>query len=323
MITPEESRAIYYVRPLSMMAIVLCHLCQSYGNRWAFIFNAGVQVFLVLSGYLYGKKDIVDWKAWGMGRIKRVYVPVFILLLVALPFYLFFARDSFNAVGYSINFSSLQGFPFTLGGVTLVPGLRHLWFITAIMLAYLSIPLLQYLKKYSDLLIPPLILGVLLCYSFVPMRYVFILSWIYLYAIGYLLANVRWRLVYEWGALVVFVLITFFVSWDHILSYFNPLGRLFHDVAGVFLVVWGIKLFSVSSVKCVPPFVKILDKYSFDIFLIHYLLLTGPFSMAQLTPNRAVNITLFILMTAALTYLFVCLQNLLKKKSFLYEDKPH
>lgn len=309
MITPEESRAIYYIRPLSMLAIVVCHICQSYNNRWAFLFNIGVQVFLVLSGYLYGKKNIVDWKKWCIGRIKRVYLPMFLLLVIAFPIYMFFARDSFNIFGYSINYLNFQGIPFVIGGVDLIPGLRHLWFITAIMFAYLITPILQRLKDYSDVALPFLLLTVAFGYLFIPMRYMFLLSWSFLYAIGYMIANVRLRRIYEIGILVFFIVLAFYVKWDHILNYFSPVGRLFHDVAGVFFVVWGIRLFSTKLFTKIPSFVVFFDKYSFDIFLVHYILFVGPFSMAYLTANMFLNIFLFIIVTAFLTFLFVLMQN--------------
>ena len=99
------------------------------------------------------------------------------------------------------------------------------------------------------------------------------------------------------------------MKWDHILNYFSPVGRLLHDVAGVFFVVWGIRLFSTKLFTKIPSFVVFFDKYSFDIFLVHYILFVGPFSMAYLTANMFLNIFLFIIVTAFLTYLFVLMQN--------------
>ena len=37
-----------------MVSIVTCHFMQSLGNHWAWVFNIGVQVFLLMSGFLYG-----------------------------------------------------------------------------------------------------------------------------------------------------------------------------------------------------------------------------------------------------------------------------
>lgn len=116
MIPETESNAIKYIRVGSMLAIVLCHLLQAYSNRWAFVFNIGVQVFLALSGYLYGRKIISNWRQWGMGRVKRVYTPMFLFLIIVLPLYLVFHREVFSWKAYALNFLNLQGIPFAVGG---------------------------------------------------------------------------------------------------------------------------------------------------------------------------------------------------------------
>lgn len=115
-ILENESRAIKYIRVGSMLAIVICHILQSYTNRWAFVFNIGVQVFLVLSGYLYGKKIVTNWKQWALGRVKRVYVPMFLFLIIVLPLYLIFHREVFSWKPYALNYLNLQGIPFVRGG---------------------------------------------------------------------------------------------------------------------------------------------------------------------------------------------------------------
>ena len=99
-----------------MLAIIICHVLQVYANRWAYVFNMGVQVFLTLSGYLYGKRIISNWKSWSIGRIKRVYVPMFMFLIAVLPFYLFFHKEVFSWKAYGLNYLNLQGIPFVMGG---------------------------------------------------------------------------------------------------------------------------------------------------------------------------------------------------------------
>ena len=41
-----------------MLLIVACHYLQYYNNGLAWWLNVGVQVFFVISGYLYGIRDI-------------------------------------------------------------------------------------------------------------------------------------------------------------------------------------------------------------------------------------------------------------------------
>lgn len=84
-----ESNAIVMVRAFAMLSIIICHLFQCYGfYQFSSIFNIGVQVFLVLSGYLYGRKTITDWEAWALKRARKLYIPTLLIFLLAIPFYL-------------------------------------------------------------------------------------------------------------------------------------------------------------------------------------------------------------------------------------------
>ena len=78
-INKEHFYSISLLRMVAMLSIVSCHIFQYYGNFLAWWFNVGVQIFLCISGYLYGQKDI--------GEITAFYV----LCGIALT-YLFMKR---------------------------------------------------------------------------------------------------------------------------------------------------------------------------------------------------------------------------------------
>ena len=65
MINEYSSRAITIVRVGAMLAIVIHHFLSCYNNMAMHVFNIGVQVFLALSGFLYGNKLITSWTVWG------------------------------------------------------------------------------------------------------------------------------------------------------------------------------------------------------------------------------------------------------------------
>ncbi len=50
----SESVAISYLRAISVLLIIVCHICQSYDTGWEYILNIGVQIFFILSGLLHG-----------------------------------------------------------------------------------------------------------------------------------------------------------------------------------------------------------------------------------------------------------------------------
>lgn len=49
---------ISFVRMISTLMIVSCHICQYFGHILAWWLNCGVQVFLFMSGFLYGGKRV-------------------------------------------------------------------------------------------------------------------------------------------------------------------------------------------------------------------------------------------------------------------------
>ena len=49
---------ISIIRILATIGIVLCHILQEYGNPLANWLNVNVQIFLFMSGFLYGNKTI-------------------------------------------------------------------------------------------------------------------------------------------------------------------------------------------------------------------------------------------------------------------------
>lgn len=317
MISENESRVIKYIRVGSMLAIVICHILQSYANRWAFVFNIGVQVFLVLSGYLYGKKIVTNWKKWAVRRVRRVYVPMFLFLIIVLPLYLFFHREIFSWKAYALNYLNLQGIPFVMGG-GMLQGIRHLWFITAIMFAYFSTPILQWLSKYADWLFPILLLCVGVSYLLAPGSFVFAASWVFLYAIGYLYNHLNKKRIYDIGLVLLEIALIVMIALDFniVEAYFHPLNRVFHDVSGVFLVIIGIRVLSRMKIKNIPNIVELFDKYSFHVFIVHYFFVIGPFSLAHITPYIIVNILCIIAATFVATFLFVKLNNLANRLVF-------
>lgn len=308
-ISENESIALSYIRICAVSLIVLCHFCQAYDNRWAYVLNVGVQIFIALSGFLYGHKNIDNWKLWYKKRFIKLYIPVFIFLTLSLPFYYIIHRETFNVLGMLCNYCNLQGFPFVLGGVELIPGTRHLWFLTAIALCYLSTPFLQVLKNNANVLFPILCVLLLMSYKLFPGTYAFIVSWILLYSIGYMYACLsnKYSILYLLLITVALIAILMFVHWDNMLAYFDKYGRLFHDLLGCLILFGGFKfLCSLKNIR-LNSFLSLIDKYSYHIYIIHYFFLIGPFSLAHITHNNYINILIatatIIMFTTLLVYL--------------------
>ena len=136
-ISKEESNAISIVRVLAMFSIVICHFFQAYDNWLAFRFNIGVQIFFVLSGYLYGHKEVDKWIPWFIGRFKKLYIPCFLYCLIATTILILTTNQSFSIFSIK-NYIAISA----------INGIDHLWFMKAIFLCYLTTPILQFFRKY-------------------------------------------------------------------------------------------------------------------------------------------------------------------------------
>ncbi len=311
--TETESKSLVWIRSLAMLSIVVCHLFQAYHNVWADVFNIGVQVFLVMSGYLYGYKVIDNWKDWGKKRIKKVYIPYLVFLILVIPFYALFHEEAMKWKVLPFYFVNLQGFRFLYGGAfARIEGLRHVWFITAIMCAYMATPFLQRLRKYSAVALPLLIATIAVAYFATPsLRYVFVLSWFYLYAIGYLFVNLenKWRSFYLVLAAIVILILFSSISGNDFLHPYDYRYRLIHDIVGVFVVIVGVYLLSLIKNLKTPKVIEILDKYSYYIFIVHFIIMCGPFSLSTVTSNTALNVIIMLSASALVTWLFSIIMN--------------
>ena len=124
------------IRVISMVLIVTCHIFQYYGFKMAFWLNVGVQLFFILSGFLYGAKDIHDFKSFWTKKIYHIIIPYEIVVVVFfIVFTIFDKMPKVLDILYYI--SATQAFN------TSITPIAHLWFMSYILLFYLLIPFLQ------------------------------------------------------------------------------------------------------------------------------------------------------------------------------------
>lgn len=115
MISSAESNSIKYLRSLALIMIVLCHLFQAFGNRWAWVLNVGVQIFFVISGFLYGSMYIENYAKWGGRRFVKLYLPYAIYIVIVMPLYSYVYGYDYFIKSIIVHLSLLQGFG-KLGG---------------------------------------------------------------------------------------------------------------------------------------------------------------------------------------------------------------
>lgn len=291
-ISQSESKAISLLRVIAMGTIVVCHLLQGYDNPYCYLFNIGVQVFLAISGYLYGCKTIQSWKPWFVTRLKKLYVPYLLFFLVCIPFYYWRAVEEISLSKIVLYIFDLQGLVPHWG----IKGLGHLWFMSAIAICYLITPLLQYSRKFAFTL--PLLLIVAILEFFLIRFAEWQFSWLFVYALAYQYANVNNRgrntIVVFMGALFLWSLMA--ISWNDILH--NGLwNQWLHISSGVLAVILVITLAKCQNFSFANQALKVADRYSYEIYITHHIFILGPFSILFLFKYTVINVVLILLLT--------------------------
>ncbi|MBQ3658507.1 MAG: acyltransferase [Bacteroidales bacterium] len=301
-LTKQESSAISHLRVLAMLSIVTCHFLQALNNQWAWVLNIGVQIFLFMSGFLYGHKHIDNWLNWFEKRITRVYIPFLLFFIAVIPLYAFSKLISFkNIVSYILD---LQWFT---GGVK---GLGHLWFLTAIAICYAITPVLQWSKKIGNHLIWLSVIAVISILVLHPPFYNHLL-WIALYVFGYYIATTEKyeRSIFLVLAIGVMVWLLTDFSWDKMINMDCTWSITFHITGAVIIFFVGLLLFNLLKIEQTTKPVKILDKYSFQIYIVHHIIIMQPFSMLNITENIVFNIGIILLYIAFYTFVLTIISN--------------
>ena len=292
---------------VATIMIILCHLCQFYGNELHCWFDVGVQIFLCMSGYLFGKKvsPEIDGFDFYKKRFVKILVDYYVTILLAMVLELLFVPSSVSAKGM-------------MGAILLyrqMEGGGHLWYIPYILLCYLLTPFLvrffSRFQKESSLFFSIVI--ALLVSNYVDYAFFnyFNPAWINCYLIGLFLGFCE-----EKGRLQLFRLMERLLFLGCLIL--NPLQiylqyRLHRDMNGGFLfyliktnahMLLGCTLF--LGMQWVFHFWKmdrmhrvldLVDQYSYDIYLTHHFLIIGPLSLMEVTDSPVVNILLVLLLT--------------------------
>lgn len=299
------SNSVSYVRVAALFAIIICHMMQALDNKWAWVMNIGVQVFLFISGFLYGHMNASSWLGWYKRRFYRIYIPFIQVVFLYILVYLLCATKT---LALSRIFSYVVASHWFNGWI---PGIEHLWFITAILMCYMTTPVLQSLKSIH---IPVLFLifGFSLYELFVVKYDIKVFIPLFIYAFGFFYASFKgwWKygIISLLCALSVFLL--WQLTWEDILDHGSLMNQVFHTYCGITISVILVELFSnVLKVGVLNRFVSFFDKHSYEIYLVHHPFIIGPFSLIGLTPFVILNISAILGLTFIMAFLLKRLVN--------------
>lgn len=306
---------ISLIRMISMMIIVACHILQGLGNRWAFWVNVGVQIFLFISGYLYGKKEASNVLSFYKSRFIKILLPCSTLSII-----IFFAEYLFLGKTYT--------WKTTLGGILgfgafyeNAPALSHTWFVGYILICYTLIPVLQKIFSKEKTFRQNLLALSFLIVFIESLKFFNVINiescWINNFLLGYFYTrccatNTKNKVKFKSLIYGLFVIIFPFavilqeklpVSLPgFMMTYYDVIVNYGHVLLGIVLFFLLYKLFNAIKVKQ-NLLLVLSDKYSYFIYLVHQIFILGSFSLLNVTEYLSLNILIIFVATIIWTAL--------------------
>lgn len=285
----EKDYTISLARLFSLFLIIACHVCQFYQNELAWWLNIGVQVFLLISGFLYGQREIISIKDFYKRNITKILVDYYVFLILIIPIYVF-------AVHYPISMQT--ALKLLLGIGTNIPGLGHLWYISTILICYVITPFIVRLFRPR---IKPLFVLTIFCL----IELIFIIipgftgAWINCYIIGVMIGveysknkncdDVLKRVLITSLPICAFVCgseiyIKYVESFELIGITGKIANTIFHygRISLGCIVLTGFLLIAKMLKISFPPKIQAVlnnsDKFSYDAYIVHLFCILGPYS---------------------------------------------
>ena len=295
-----KDNAISMLRFISMLMIIACHICQHYEIELAFWFNVGVQVFFMISGFLYGQKDINNPFAWFWKQFKKIAVQYYLFVMLITILLILFHRDVLNL--YDLATSILF--------IGTIKGFGYLWFVGYILFCYLITPILQYscqtmmsVNRYKLLL---LLLGIVCVYQLYAslLNLYFMPARVLCYVAGYIIGYAYYRkglpvinrstllfLVLGISSNALYIYLRYVLARD--ISGLSILYSYSHLFLGGMIFLIGYKLFSHTRDNVLLAF---SDHYSYAIYIVHGTFALSTFNVLDIQiPMPARIILVFLL----------------------------
>lgn len=132
--TDRHDYSISVIRLVAIICIITCHMMQYFGFVLAWWFNVGVQIFLCISGFLYGQKRINNSVLnFYKKRFVKILKPYYITVVFAIVIEIILLHGDFDYVHGIATLLLRSSFS----------GAGHLWFIPVILMCYVITPLLN------------------------------------------------------------------------------------------------------------------------------------------------------------------------------------
>ncbi len=309
--TDKYDISLSICRITAMFFIVLCHLLPKIGfGVLGTVFDVGVPMFLLLSGYLYGGR-------WGGGTNKwrflaaswiKICIPMY-LWLAAIVYMYCLDKDFSVLKSIPVFLLNLQGSNWVADfvNVPVISDMGILWFFTVIMLCYAMHPVMARLavkvEKKLWFLLPLFV--VVLAAGFVGIH----LNYFYIYLLGFI-AGRRSLEVMKGNQIFFIGFLAIVLQMVRIAARYFIDGSFLYQHVVVFIAHTGL---AASLMLIIRYFVKknqfyrflkkhigqviYMDRLSVYVYIVHYSFLKGILATDKITGNAFVWIPTFLLMT--------------------------
>lgn len=305
---PRRSFSISLIRFIALIFIITCHIMQRLNCELAWWFNVGVQVFLCISGFLYGQKKIGEVTSFYLRRFKKILIPYYLVFISYGILQFFFANEIFDWKNF-------------IKGLLVNPtfrGAEHLWFVHTILMCYVLIPLLaafrdKYVKSRNSLLLFLLLSTEISALFFGPFNQFYNPAMIVCFVIGYALGiNEKEKYINE--KIYVAVIGVLAIVGNGIQVYCSYIAHRqftrYDSFCNYNHVLLGILLFSIMKavfdridLHRLSGFLSFTDCFSYEMYLTHQLIILGPFSLMSLTGMTWLNIVIILVLTVAFAFI--------------------
>lgn len=310
----EYNWSVSITRIAATMMIVLCHFFSKIGIGWlGSIFDVGVPIFLIISGFLYGGVEhIPDKKSFYWKRWCRICIPMYIWLIAVVCMHCIYENyEVLKAIPVFI--FNLQGIGWLQDyfSVPSIGDIGILWFFTVIFLCYILLPLFNkaacVIEKHVLVLF--IIAAVIMAVNYIGIHLGYVLTFFTGYMMqkkGIKIKNEKqciqcifFTLVCQVGRLIFRRFLDDTVFYNYIVVYFSHLVF----AGGIFLIIdYMVTLITVIKGQqrlIHNKFVKYFDRLSIYVYIVHYSFLRGVFAVDRITDLYMIWILLFFGITFA------------------------
>lgn len=303
----ERDRQYYIsiIRLTSLALIISCHILQYLQMELAWWLNVGVQIFLCISGFLYGQRETPKPIDFYKHRFIKILIPYYIVFCTAGLLYFLFAPNVFSWLYFGAGLIYRASFK----------GAGHLWFVKVILVCYILTPLLgvyrdRYVKNLKSFVLYAIASIAIVSIVFGIYAVALNPAWISCYVIGYCLGVNEKRGYFNWNLLLtIFAFlavigngIQIYISYFKGVVFSGKLGIIYlyfkdynHAALGIFLFLLMKFLFEKIQIgQATKQLLDFADEYSYETYLVHQFLILGPFSLMSLTNAIMINIIIIL-----------------------------